>query len=54
MNIMADVRPCAHTALARRTVASYAGTAAGLRAALRIGAAATCCTQTTVPAGGAR
>lgn len=54
MPIIADARPCAHTTLTRRIVASYAGSVSGLRTALRTGATATCCTQTTSPAGGAR
>ncbi|MER7164474.1 hypothetical protein ABT336_00125 [Micromonospora sp. NPDC000207] len=40
MAILADVRPCAHTAPPRRRlVAAYGGPVSGLRAALLTGAA---------------
>ncbi|MFI9526373.1 hypothetical protein [Micromonospora rosaria] len=39
MAILADARPCAHTAPPRRLVAGYVGPAAGLRTALLTGAA---------------
>ncbi|SCL15018.1 hypothetical protein [Micromonospora inyonensis] len=55
MHIIADARSCAHTTPTRRGVASYAGPASGLRAALLTSAALGRPTvATALTAGGAR
>ncbi|MEU4781866.1 hypothetical protein [Micromonospora sp. NPDC023633] len=56
MAILADARPYAHPTPTRRIVASYAGTVAGLRAALLTGAVLTPAAAGTPlsTAGGAR